>query len=286
MSELASTVARARPPANGISVWSLGQAGFLIRSPEVTVGIDLYLSDWLERESPLNPHPVTRARPRPFPPDELPAMEVVLATHEHPDHLDPGTISVVAAQSSAPWIVVPEPARPSVLALGAPAGQVIGALRDRWVELPGVSVCPVGAAHALHPDAFGGYTFWLDEQGRDRAVGYVVVVNDVRVYHSGDTVYWPGLVERLQELEIDIALLPINGRDWMREREGIVGNLTAPEAAELAWQAGIELIVPCHYDGIVGNTVDPGGFASYLTRRHPTQAFKLLQQGEELRYTR
>lgn len=286
MTGLASTLARATPPADGISIWSLGQAGFVIRSPEVTVGIDLYLSDWLERTSEDNPNPVTRTRPSPLSPDELPPMEVVLATHEHPDHLDPGTISVLATRAQAPWMVVPEPARRAVVGLGAAAGQVVGALRDRWVELPGLTVCPVAAAHALHPDAFGGYTFWLDAKGHDRALGYVLVVNGVRVYHSGDTVYWPGLVERLQDLDVDIALLPINGRDWMREQDGIVGNLTAPEAAELAWQAGIDLVVPCHYDGIVGNTADPGEFASYVTRRHPTQAFKLLQQGEELRYTK
>lgn len=46
------------------------------------------------------------------------------------------------------------------------------------------------------------------------------------VYHSGDTVLYPGLVDRLRTFRITAALLPINGRS-----RDVAGNLTAVEAA-------------------------------------------------------
>ena len=55
-----------------------------------------------------------------------------------------------------------------------------------------------------------------------------------------------------------MALLPINGRDPERESRGIVGNMDAAEAVELALDLGTSRLVPYHWDGFRGNTVPPG----------------------------
>jgi len=44
--------------------------------------------------------------------------------------------------------------------------------------------------------------------------------------------------DRLVALRPDLALLPINGRDWFRERLGIIGNTDAREAADLGHAPG------------------------------------------------
>ena len=51
------------------------------------------------------------------------------------------------------------------------------------------------------------------------------------VYHAGDTVRYEGMIDRLRIFNIDVALLPINGRapQWR-----VLGNLSGLEAAELA----------------------------------------------------
>ena len=85
-----------------------------------------------------------------------------------------------------------------------------------------------------------------DGEGRCRHLGYVVRVGSWRIYHSGDTVRYAGMAERLREHAPDVALLPINGRDPAR---GVAGNLDGPEAATLARDAGAGLVVPCHYEG-------------------------------------
>ncbi len=52
-----------------------------------------------------------------------------------------------------------------------------------------------------------------------------------RLYHSGDSLAYPGLVERLGTDPFDVLFLPINGRDPAR---GVPGNMTAAEAVDLA----------------------------------------------------
>jgi hypothetical protein len=78
-------------------------------------------------------------------------------------------------------------------------------------------------------------------------------------FHSGDTVMWRGLAEDLRAARVDTCLLPINGRDWLREEAGLVGNLTVRESADLAAACGAEVRIPVHFDGVVGNTGSPGG---------------------------
>ncbi len=75
------------------------------------------------------------------------------------------------------------------------------------------------------------------------------------------------LREALDPLGIDVALLPINGRDAEREARGIVGNMDAAEAVELAVAIGSSTLVPYHWDGFAGNTVSPGATADLAAGR-------------------
>jgi L-ascorbate metabolism protein UlaG (beta-lactamase superfamily) len=93
-------------------------------------------------------------------------------------------------------------------------------------------------------------------------LGYVVSAGGVHVYHAGDTIPFDGLVERLRELRVHLALLPINGRDAKREAEGIVGNMDAREAAQLAHDIGADAAIPMHWDMFASNPGDPAAFVA------------------------
>ena len=67
--------------------------------------------------------------------------------------------------------------------------------------------------------------------GRHLYLGFVIEAEGRRLYHSGDTLAYPGLVERLGSEPFDVLFLPINGRDPAR---GVPGNMTAAEAVDLA----------------------------------------------------
>jgi L-ascorbate 6-phosphate lactonase len=59
-------------------------------------------------------------------------------------------------------------------------------------------------------------------------------------------------------------MIPVNGRDHMRESRGIVGNMNETEAAWLVAQIGPSYAIPMHYECIDGNTGDPGRFTALV----------------------
>ena len=89
-------------------------------------------------------------------------------------------------------------------------------------------------------------------------MGYVARCGGWTVYHSGDTMLYEGMEERLSGLGIDIALLPINGRAPERR---VAGNLCGMEAARLAQAIGARVVIPCHYEMFEFNTASPEKFS-------------------------
>lgn len=76
----------------------------------------------------------------------------------------------------------------------------------------------------LHAIPSAHETLETDENDYHKFVGYIIEVGDRMIYHSGDACPYAGLEERLKHWHIDLALLPINGRDPSR---GVAGNFTA-----------------------------------------------------------
>jgi len=201
-------------------------------------------------------------------PEEVSWVTAVLASHEHADHLDGPAFGRIAAASDVPRFVVPRPLRPMAIEAGVPDARVIGAQPGDVIQVGSLRIHPVPARHGIHmTDA---YTFGQElSDGDYRYLGYVVELDGVRIYHAGDTIAYDGMVERLRDLSVDVALLPINGRDYFRDRDDVVGNLTPREAADLAAAIGVDLVIPMHYDSVPGNTESPGIFIDYLRRTHP-----------------
>ncbi len=84
-------------------------------------------------------------------------------------------------------------------------------------------------------------------------VGYIIKMNDILVYHAGDTDLIPEMQKLTGYNQPDkkfIALLPIGGRFTM----------DAEEAAEAAKLIKPMLAIPMHYGGIVGSREDAGEF--------------------------
>jgi len=118
----------------------------------------------------------------------------------------------------------------------------------------------VHAVAALHGDLpTDAYSFdGAAGDGACRFLGYVFDADGICVYHAGDTIAYPGLAEEVRRLAPDVALLPINGRDAEREAQDIVGNLDETEAVDLAAEAGVDLLVPMHWDMFAANPGSPG----------------------------
>jgi len=232
----------------------LGQAGFLLRGGGTTVLVDAFLSNVENR----------RIAP-PLDPSTLSDVDIVLCTHEHWDHLDKPTVAAVARASPGSGVVVPAPITDQAVEAGVPAERVLGAVAYQPLAGLAVSITPVPACHGV--DVADAYNFGEElSGGLVRYLGYVVELGGVRVYHAGDTLWWPGQERVLRDLGVQVALLPINGRDLVREADNIVGNMDHREAALLAAAAGVELLVPMHWDMFDANRGFPDQLVAVVER--------------------
>ncbi len=250
------------PPAGrAVTLWWLGQSGFVLSGPTGRVAIDPYLSP---RES--------RTVAPACAPEALRGLDAVLVTHEHIDHMDLPTLARIGAGADGPAIVVPAPVADQAVAAGVRPERVVRAQPGdhlRFGEAGAVEVWPLPARHGLHsPPA--RYDFGHEESGGlFRYLGYVVAIGGMTLFHSGDALIYDDLAERLRAHGVQVGLLPINGRDHHRERRDIVGNMTEREAADLAAEAGMETLVPMHYEMFAHNPGEPGRLVEYVRRAHP-----------------
>ncbi|WP_334174069.1 MBL fold metallo-hydrolase [Pseudoxanthobacter sp.] len=239
----------ARPRAAGVGLLWLGQAGFVLSGRHRLV-IDPYLSDSLAEKYRGTPRPHVRMMPPPVSPAGLGSVDLVLCTHQHTDHMDPGTLQPLAALNPALRFVVPRAAQAEALKrTGAGADRLI--LLDAGETVTPLEGVTITAARAAHE------TLERDAAGCHRFLGYLVAMDGVRLFHSGDTVPFPGQVADVAALRPDVVLLPVNGRSAALAAGGVPGNLTLDEAVALAQAAGAPAMVAHHYGLFDFNTADP-----------------------------
>jgi L-ascorbate metabolism protein UlaG (beta-lactamase superfamily) len=227
-------------PARRLTLTWLGHAGVLVDTGSWYVLVDPFLSPTPERVAP--------------PPDArrfAAGIDLVLVTHEHPHHLDLGFLELVAECSPQAELVLPGDAVPLVEGV-VPADRVVSVAAGDVVSLgEDVSILVVPACHGS--DAEDAY--YCNDL---RFVGYVIRTLGASVYHAGDTIPSPQIVAALAGERVDVAILPVNGRDAYREADGIVGNLDPREAVRLAAEVGASTLVPVHWDAIAGDGERPG----------------------------
>ncbi|TMC28706.1 MAG: MBL fold metallo-hydrolase [Chloroflexi bacterium] len=240
-------------PRGTIAFWWLGQAGFAVRAAELLILVDPFLA---ERDGRLTAPA--------FDPRDAVDVDVVTCSHEHYDHLDLESLPLIARASPAARFIVPRPLVPLLTGSGIAPERVIGARSGEPIRFGPVTFHPIRARHGVGME--DAYSFGRDGDGLDRFLGYVIDDGLARAYHAGDSVVYDGLAASLRELRVDVALLPINGRDHFREGAGIVGNMDHREAAQLASDAGVDVLVPMHYETFATNRGYPAHLVDVVDR--------------------
>jgi L-ascorbate metabolism protein UlaG (beta-lactamase superfamily) len=199
---LADPPSRARSDA--LAVTWLGHATALLE-------IDGYrlLTDpvWSERCSPSRMVGPQRLHPPPLPLEALPALDAVVISHDHYDHLDMNTVRVLGRTQRAPFVVP--------LGVGAHLREW-GIAGDRIIELDWNSSASIGeltlactpARHFSGRFLSRNNTLWAS---------WAIIGPEHRAFFGGDSGYARGFAEiGTQHGPFDLTLLPIGAynKSW------------------------------------------------------------------------
>jgi L-ascorbate metabolism protein UlaG (beta-lactamase superfamily) len=250
-------------------LWWLGQSGFLVQWKGKRVLIDPYLSDSLTKKYFTTEKPHTRMSELVVKPELLKDISVVTSSHNHTDHLDAETLIPVLQNNPGIKFIIPEANRDFV-------AERVQCDKDYPVGLND------GKSVAIDEFVFYGIPakhneIDRDEQGNCKYMGYVIEFGKYKIYHSGDTLWFDGMVELLKPFAVDIAILPINGNKPERK---VAGNLDCKEAAELGKAISASCVIPCHYDLFTFNTADVNDFIKEAEKI--SQPYKVLKGGDHI----
>jgi L-ascorbate metabolism protein UlaG (beta-lactamase superfamily) len=271
-----ATISKELQSDNGVLVRYLGQVGFLLRRRGLTVVIDPHLSDSGAQANSV----WIRNYPPPVEARELAQVDLVLCTHDHSDHTDPGSLLGILAASPACRFAGPRTSVAGMVRAGIPREQTTELNEGAGLKLPGLTIEPVAAAHE---------DYEMDAEGYHRYLSYFLHWEGLSLFHAGDTVITPEFEKQVGRHAIDIGFLPINGRDDDRRRLDIIGNMDSAEAVHfstrLARGKGFRLLVPTHYDLYSVNGADIREFIRLWEEiAEPKPGIKTFSPGEELLY--
>ncbi len=237
-------------------LWWLGHAGFAVKHQEIVFYIDPCLS---------NPAGRSRTAAAPLTPEETTNADLILCTHAHPSHMDPGTLPAMLQASPRAKVVLPKSTAEHACSIGIPYDRMTTTDSDLRVEyFKGGQYGRVYAVPSAHPELdwtqLGGYPY----------LGYLIRFGGITIYHAGDCRVYDGIVGRLRPYSVTAALLPIAGE----------GNFGIAEAAKLAEDIGARWLVPMHYGTFADQTVDIDRFVDHMLGFHPLVGFKVFEPGE------
>lgn len=181
--------------------------------------------------------------------EEFHDADYVFVTHQHYDHFSIEDILKVATADTI--LVVPESMVDDAREIERSVKEIVTVRPGENKDIAGLSVEAVHAYNNIKPF----------HPKRAEWVGYVLTVDDKRIYIAGDT----GLTKESREVKCDIAMVPIGGTYTM----------DAKKAAELINVIKPEVAIPIHYGSVVGKPSDAAHFADLV--KEPVKVVTKIQ---------
>jgi len=253
-----SKIAEQIVPADSIALWWLGQAGFVIKSPGgKVILLDPYLSNSCQPLGREVGFDFDRQFPAPFSAAELAGADLYMVTHTHQDHLDPETLASYRKSGQQGGYLAPPEASEKLKSMGVPAGEI----EMTWPNKTHVvGDLTIRAAFAI--------PFGADDLTH---VGYLIkAANGPTVYFTGDTSYHEILSLGVLPHKPDVLVAVINGA---------FRNLGPAEAAKLAKELDVKVVIPCHHDLFRDNCQPPQMLHTNLKILGLGDRYRLLTHG-------
>lgn len=159
---------------------------------------------------------------------DLTKADMIFVTHAHSDHLSPVDIGLIIKDSTK--IIATSD---SLDALNL-SNEKIAVTPNKEYEVNGFKFQTV-PSYNTHP---GKLSFHPQKNGW---VGYIFEINDLKIYHAGDTDFIPEM-NAFDTLNLDITLLPIGGTYTMDVNDAI----------EAANAIKAKKTIPIHYKNLLG----------------------------------
>ncbi len=254
-----------RVSRGAVTIWWLGQAGFLVKSPQGRIlALDPYLSNSCKAIGEQHDFRMDRQVPPPIAAKDLVGIDRYLITHSHQDHLDPETIGPYRKAGGRGPFVAPAEALEKLHSFGVPASETTMIWPNKTVTVGDLAI------RATFAIPFGG-----DDLTH---VGYLVFVkNGPTVYFTGDTAYHELLADAVAPHKPDVLAVVINGA---------FRNLGPAEAALLAKRLGVKRVIPCHHDLFLDNCQPPQMLHTNLKLQGMGDAYQLLEHGIPFTFSR
>jgi L-ascorbate metabolism protein UlaG (beta-lactamase superfamily) len=152
----------------------------------------------------------------------LPPADLILITHDHPDHLNPGDIAALSKTGTE--IIAPAAVQQTVT-----SARVLGNGESTTWRKWKITAVPMYNIHQLMPN---GQPYHAKGHGN----GYVLTYGGKNFYFAGDT---EGTPEMSALKDIDVAFIPMN----------LPYTMSPDEAAAAVKAFHPKIVIPYHYRG-------------------------------------
>lgn len=160
--------------------------------------------------------------------------DVVLLTHDHFDHLSIDDLKQIINNNT------------SILSATECVEKLAGL---KVKEISGIKPGEKSIIKGLTIEAIPAYNINKKFHPKsDGKVGFLIRINEKRIYHAGDT----DLIPEMESVDPDIALVPVSGTYVMTAEEAAkaVNELIRPK----------KVVIPMHYNAVVGTEEDAKKF--------------------------
>jgi len=240
------------------TIWWLGQAGFIIKSPGgKIVALDPYLSNSCKAIGDQHGFRMDRQVPSPIAGRDLVGVDLYLITHSHQDHLDPETIGPYRKAGGRGTFVAPAEALDRLHSLRVSPEETLMIWPNKSISVGDITVRATFAIPFSEDDL--------------THVGYLVFIkNGPTLYFTGDTAYHEVLADSVASHKPDFMATVINSA---------FRNMGPAEAAMLARRLGVKVVIPCHHDLFLDNCQPPQMLHTNLKLQGVGDTYRLLEQG-------
>jgi len=217
--------------AGDLHITWYGHASALVQIDGVRVLLDPV---WSKRCSPSQLVGPRRLHPPPVALRELPALDAIVISHDHYDHLDMATVKALNRGQAAPF-VVPLGVGAHLERWGVPAARIVELDWGQSASVAGLRLTATAARHFSGRTLARNYTLWGS---------WVIAGATRRVFYTGDSGYFDGYADiGAEHGPFDATLIQVGAYDpsWPEI------HMTPEEAvaAHLDLRGG--LLIPVHW---------------------------------------